>query len=201
MPLKQKSPPHQLIFKKMRSRRITLITFFVIGFCYAGLWYVDYFENRVTIIDGLTTQNDNRLAFEKQVHQLVRGYPIEKMLPYILEKDPIIVAFLISIAKKESNWGKHVPVLNGQDCYNYWGYRGKGRRLGSGGHTCFDTPQQAVDVVAKRIETLVYERGLNTPAKMIIWKCGSSCANHSRTGVQKWISDVRFYFFKIAKVD
>jgi hypothetical protein len=118
---------------------------------------------------------------------------MEKMTPYIAEKDRKVAAFLVAIAKKESNWGKRVPVLNGQDCFNYWGYRGIRDRMGTGGHTCFDSPEDAVDTVAGRLKELV-EADIDTPEEMVIWKCGSSCAGHSDYSVKKWISDVEMYF-------
>lgn len=129
-----------------------------------------------------------------QIEELVKGYPIEDMLPYILEKDRIVAAFLIGIAKKESNWGKRVPVLEGQDCFNYWGYRGIRRLMGTGGHTCFNSRKDAVDTVAFRLEKLIHSSKLDTPAKMVIWKCGYSCDGHSRESVKKWIADVDLYF-------
>jgi hypothetical protein len=129
-----------------------------------------------------------------QIEELVKGYPIEDMLPYILEKDRIVAAFLVGIAKKESNWGKRVPVLDGQDCFNYWGYRGIRRLMGTGGHTCFNSKKDAVDTVALRLEKLINSNKLDTPAKMVIWKCGYSCEGHSRESVRKWIADVDLYF-------
>ncbi len=133
---------------------------------------------------------------EKEIRRMVAGFPIEQMIPYIVEKDRTVAAFLVGIAKKESNWGKRVPVLNGQDCYNYWGYRGIREKMGTGGHTCFDSPQDAVDTVAKRLQDLV-QSDIKTPEDMIIWKCGSTCDGHSAYSVQKWISDVDMYFKKI----
>jgi len=132
--------------------------------------------------------------YEDNIRKMVKGYPIEEMLPYILEKDKITAAFLIGIAKKESNWGKRVPVLDGQDCYNYWGYRGVRRMMGTGGHTCFNSRQDAVDTVAKRLDTLIHSEKLNTPEKLVVWKCGFSCEGHSRESVKKWISDVDIYY-------
>lgn len=132
--------------------------------------------------------------FEAEVRRMVAGYPIEPMLPFILEKDRITATFLIGIAKKESNWGRRVPVLEGQDCYNYWGFRERRRLMGTGGHTCFNSKKDAVDSVSKRIENLIYEYERNTPEKMIIWKCGYSCAGHSPESVRKWISDVEGYY-------
>lgn len=153
---------------------------------------LEYIEQVIQDLDG-----GEKEALEKKMIEMVKGHPIEKMIPYIVEKDRIVAAFLIGIAKKESNWGERVPVLNGQDCYNYWGYRGQRRLMGSGGHTCFNSRKDAVDTVAKRIEWLVNNNKLNTPEKMVIWKCGSSCAGHSNYSVQKWISDVNMYFKKL----
>lgn len=140
-------------------------------------------------------QDSKKDEFEDELKEMVKGYPIEKMIPYIADEDRIVAAFLVGIAKKESNWGKRVPVLNGEDCYNYWGYRGIRKRMGTGGHTCFDSRKDAIDTVSKRIEFLVEEKKLNTPAKMSIWKCGSACDKDGQVG--KWISDVDLYFDKI----
>ncbi|MBI2439020.1 MAG: hypothetical protein HYV45_00210 [Candidatus Moranbacteria bacterium] len=135
--------------------------------------------------------------YEESVRSMVEGYPIEAMLPYIFEQDRLTAAFLVGIAKKESNWGKRVPVLDGQDCFNYWGYRGIRRMMGTGGHTCFNSRKDAVETVAKRLNKLIHSEKLNTPEKMIIWKCGFSCQGHSRESVKKWISDVDMYFQKL----
>ena len=137
--------------------------------------------------------------FEKEIRTLVSGYPIEKMVPEIVKKDRIVAAFLVAIAKKESNWGKRVPVLNGEDCFNYWGYRGIRDRMGTGGHTCFNSPKDAVDTVAKRIEYLVSETKRDTPDKMVVWKCGYDCSWDNKNAVRKWISDVDLYFQKLNK--
>ena len=138
---------------------------------------------------------ENEQALEQEIRKMVKGYPIEKMAPYIAKKDRTVAAFMVSIARKESSWGVHVPVLNGQDCYNYWGYRGQRKLMGTGGHTCFNSPEDAVDTVAKRLETLIEEYGKDTPAKMVIWKCGSDCeATGGQAAANKWISDVAMYF-------
>jgi hypothetical protein len=177
--------------------RITIITFFILIFYVIGLWKFSFLEERIPILNGLNSITGDRVALEENIKEMVAGYPIEQMVPYILEKDNLTAAFLVSIAKKESNWGKRVPVLDGEDCFNYWGYRGIRDRMGTGGHTCFDSPKDAVDTVGKRIETLIRKYDLKTPSDMIIWKCGSSCAGHSDSGVRKWISDVELYFKKI----
>jgi len=135
--------------------------------------------------------------FNRKVKELVKGYPIENFLPYLLDKDHDVVAFYIAIAKKESNWGKRVPVLNGEDCYNYVGYRGGGK-TGSGGHTCFATPQEAVDVVSRRLEELIKEYNRDTAKEMVVWKCGSSCAaTGGQAAANKWIADVDMYLKKV----
>ncbi len=135
--------------------------------------------------------------YEANIRDMVKGYPIEAMLPYIFEQDRMTAAFLIGIAKKESNWGKRIPVLESQDCFNYWGYRGIRRMMGSGGHTCFNSRKDAVETVATRLEKLIHSEKLDTPEKMIVWKCGFSCQGHSRESVKKWIADVDMYFSQL----
>ena len=138
-----------------------------------------------------------QVQYENNIRAMVKGYPIEPMLPYIFAQDRLTAAFLVGIAKKESNWGKRVPVLDDQDCFNYWGYRGVRRMMGTGGHTCFNSRKDAVETVAKRIKDLVNSQKLDTPEKMIVWKCGYSCQGHSRESVKKWISDVDMYFSRL----
>ena len=53
----------------------------------------------------------------------------------------------------------------------------------------------AVDTVAKRLQILVDDYGKDTPSKMVIWKCGGSCAaTGGQAAANKWISDVNIYF-------
>lgn len=137
--------------------------------------------------------------YEESIRDMVKGYPIEAMLPYIFAQDRLTAAFLVGIAKKESNWGKRIPVLEGQDCFNYWGYRGVRRMMGSGGHTCFNSRQDAVKTVSTRLNKLIHSEKLDTPEKMIVWKCGFSCQGHSRESVKKWISDVDMYFSQLSE--
>jgi len=138
-------------------------------------------------------------ALTAEITKLVQGYPIEKMTPYIAEKNPKTAAFLIAIAKKESNWGERKPVLDGQDCYNYWGFRLQTDRMGSGGHTCFNSPKEAVDIVAARVDEMINEENMNSPKDMIVWKCGYGCQDETKTpSEQKWISDVNFYYDKLS---
>lgn len=137
----------------------------------------------------------NKKSKYEEKYAFLSDYPIEEMIPYIAEKDEKVSAFLIGIAKKESDWGKHSPKKNGRICYNYWGYKGPHNPTASG-YSCFDSPEQAVETVGSRIENLVAQ-GLDNPAKMIVWKCGSSCEDHDPASVKKWISDVSKYFYKL----
>lgn len=132
---------------------------------------------------------------EKNILTLVSGYPIEKMAKAISKQEKTVASFLVAIAKKESAWGKHVPTKDGKDCFNYWGYRG-GENPTESGYSCFETPEKAVAVVGARIQKLV-NQGLDTPEKMLVWKCGSTCAGHDSQGVRKWVSDVAHYIDKI----
>ncbi|NTW13520.1 MAG: hypothetical protein HGA31_00625 [Candidatus Moranbacteria bacterium] len=149
------------------------------------------------LLAELAAEDPDTKEFETRVRKMVAGYPIEDMVPEIVKQDRTVAMFLVAIAKKESNWGVRVPVLDGQDCYNYWGYRGIRKLMGTGGHTCFNSREDAVSTVGKRLETLIVNNHIDTPQELIIWKCGSSCAAHSSYSVQKWISDVELYYDKL----
>ncbi len=129
------------------------------------------------------------------IQEILAGTPMEIMAPIIAQKNQQIVAFLIGIALKESGFGKNAPHKNGQDCYNYWGYKGNINPV-VGGYSCFVSPLEAVETVSKRIENLI-NQGLDTPAKMIIWKCGSACQTHSSESKSNWIKDVSINYQKI----
>lgn len=134
----------------------------------------------------------------KEMKKMVKGYPIEKMIPYIAKQDKIVAAFMIAIAKQESDWGVHVPVdRNGNDCYNYWGFTGK-NRVGTDGLSCFASRQDAVSTVAKRLQELVSDEKVNTPGKMVVvWKCGYDCSWDSPEAVDRWVYAVNLYFQKL----
>jgi len=153
------------------------------------------------VLMELSAQDPSKVEFENRIREMVKGYPIEDMVPYIVEQDRTVAIYLVAIAKKESGWGVHVPVLEGQDCFNYWGYRGIRVLMGTGGHTCFNSRKDAVETVGKRLYTLIYEKNLSTPEDLIVWKCGSSCAGHDPYSVQKWISDVDLYYEKLNVLD
>ncbi len=132
---------------------------------------------------------------EKIYRELIANSPLEEMIPFMLDCDSETTAFLIAIAKKESDWGRHAPKKAGNDCFNYWGYRGTYNQTISG-YSCFDSPEQAIAVVGERIKELLNKK-INTAEKMVIWKCGSDCSKHDPISVRKWISDVAVYYKKV----
>lgn len=132
---------------------------------------------------------------EQKILSLVANYPIEEMLPFLAERQEEVASYLVAIAKKESDWGKHSPKKDGKNCYNYWGYRGTYNQTDSG-YSCFDSAEQAIKSVGDRIEELLNKK-INTPEKFIVWKCGSTCAGHDPGSVLKWISDVKLYYQKM----
>src|SRR3989338_8099810 len=68
------------------------------------------------------------------IREMVAGYPVERMVPAIAEYDRGVAALIVGIAKKESDWGRRSPRdMNGDDCFNYWGYKGAGSRGGGVG--------------------------------------------------------------------
>jgi hypothetical protein len=133
--------------------------------------------------------------FRNELLKYVKGRPMEEMVPYIAKQPRIVAAFLVGIAMKESQFGIHSPKLGGRDCYNYWGFKGGGKTT-SGGYTCFDSPEQAVQIVGKRIARLV-ESGRTNPSAMVIWKCGASCSWDRPENVRSWIADVGINFYRI----
>lgn len=144
---------------------------------------------------------DNIIAEDSFVHEaetLLLGTPMANFLPALSRHEQSVAAFAVGIAKKESDWGRHAPQLDGRDCYNYWGYKGRGTRGSSGGYACFASPEEAVDTVVGRIADLVQRDKRDTPAKMVVWKCGSSCAWDNPVNVSRWISDVGLYYHKLA---
>jgi hypothetical protein len=149
-------------------------------------------------IQQKSSQEIEKDRLRKDIRAIVKGHPIEMMIPYIAEKDRKTVAYLIGIAKKESNWGERRPVLAGQDCFNYWGFRAERERMGSGGHTCFDSPREAVDVVSRRIAEIIERNDAESAKDMLVWKCGSSCAETGgQAAANKWARDVDLYAKKV----
>lgn len=135
-------------------------------------------------------ESEEDFRFRTLLASTLRGEPMETMVPFLAKRDRETATFLVSIARKESSWGEHVPTKDGVDCYNYWGYKGVGSRGTGMGYACFSSPEEAIEVVGDRISELVHEKHLDSPSRLIVWKCGSSCEGHSPESVAKWISDV-----------
>jgi hypothetical protein len=194
--IKQKNKPLNWTTLKFSSEACFAV-FLTISVVIAGSLLSAGLRANSTPVTFMSPPNP-RTALENNVRKVVSGYPIEAMAPYIARHDKTTAAFLVGIAKKESNWGKRVPRSeDGADCFNYWGYRGAGSRGIAMGHGCFGSPKEAVAVVSKRIDKLVNEYDFDTPEELIVWKCGWSCSGHSDKSVKKWISDVTIYFNKV----
>lgn len=144
------------------------------------------------LVQAEVVEADNSIIAET-----VAGFPMAEMVPALEQRNREVSSYLVAIAKKESDWGKHSPKKAGRDCYNYWGYRGKENTTDSG-YSCFDSPSHAVTVVGDRIEKLL-NQNINTPAEMVVWKCGSNCeAAGGQAAANKWISDVKLYHDKLS---
>jgi len=143
--------------------------------------------------DEMSSKDVNASVIPEQLavmEKMVAGYPIEKMIPEIAKRNPVTAAFIVAIAKKESNWGKVSPRSKDGDCFNYWGFKDHRFKFAAG-HSCFPSRESAVEAVGNRIDKLV-ANGRGTPAKLSVWKCGSACSKDGNVG--KWISDVNLYF-------
>jgi hypothetical protein len=134
--------------------------------------------------------------FEKEIIAYIKSTPMESMAPYIAKQPRTVAAFIVGIAMKESKFGFYAPHdSDGNDCHNYWGYRGPENTTASG-YSCFANPEQAIQAVGKRIAKLV-DQGASNPSEMVVWKCGASCSWDNPEDVRKWISDVGINFYKI----
>ncbi|MDQ1284502.1 MAG: hypothetical protein QG620_850 [Patescibacteria group bacterium] len=194
--MKQKNKKTKKYFELQAGLEDFLFVFlFSISLVYGGLFWAVGQEFQKTVPKTVALARDTRL--ERSIGEMVKGYPIENMASRISMKDPKVAAFMIGVAKKESNWGKFTPKLNGEECYNFWGYRGQSERMTKSGYTCFSSSKEAVNTVAARMGELVKENNLDTPEKMVVWKCGWNCEGHSPESVSKWIADVGYYFNKI----
>lgn len=136
-------------------------------------------------------ESEEDFRFRMLLATTLQGEPMEGMVPFLTQRDRKTAAFLVSIARKESSWGEHAPTKDGIDCYNYWGYKGEGSRGTGMGYACFASPEEAIETVGDRLAELVHEKHLDSPERLIVWKCGSSCEGHSPESVAKWIADVK----------
>jgi len=152
-------------------------------------------EKEEGVSRNIQPETDPLSMAESEYAEFLEGYPMAAMAEPLSEEENETASFLIAIAKKESDWGNHAPRKDGRDCFNYWGYRGTYNETDSG-YSCFDSPEQAVSVVGGRISELI-EKDIDTPSKMVIWKCGSNCKADDPRSVAKWISDVDAYYRRI----
>jgi hypothetical protein len=151
--------------------------------------------------EGKIMENSQDIMAQ-EIAIILEGTPMEQMAPYIAQKDQKVAALIVGIANIESQLGVHSPSKNGQDCYNYWGYKTSGSRGQAMGHACFGSPEEAVDTIATRLEHFVYDTNRDTPAKMVYpWKCGGSCASHSPESVSRWIGVVNIYYNQIIAIE
>lgn len=138
-----------------------------------------------------------KTAFERSLDKMVKGHPISDMTPFLAQQNKVTASYLVAIAKHESNWGKYSPKMDGKECYNYWGYRGQTEKFTRSGYSCFDSPKQAVTVVGRRLNYLIWDLRLDTPEELLIWKCGSTCAGHDQGDVNRWARNVGAYSRKV----
>lgn len=167
---------------------LVILSLIFITQCFSG------FNSSMEKMHIAQTPIERSSKMEKNIKKMVSDFPIKKMTSYIANQDKEVAAFLIAIAKKESNWGMFSPKKNGRDCYNYWGYRGSYNQTKSG-YSCFDSPRQAVKVVGERIEELIASN-VDTPQEMLLWKCGKRCSAKTSNGAAKWVRDVDLYYNK-----
>jgi hypothetical protein len=145
---------------------------------------------------------DTQDVFATELATMLQGHPMAIMADAIAVHDRTVAGLIVGIARQESQWGVHAPSKNGIDCYNYWGYKTSGTRGQSMGYACFGTPEEAVEVVAKRLDHFVHNTNRDTPAKMVTpWKCGNSCATHSPESVARWVGTVSQYFNQVVALE
>lgn len=179
--------------KRLSSEDVFFYFLVIVSAAFIGLCVTSAQMSKKNYVALIPPEVPSKL--EKDIKKLVSNSPIRKMAPDIAKQDEKVAAFLVAIAKKESNWGKYSPKKNGKECYNYWGYRGTYNRTASG-YSCFDSPKQAVNIVSNRIEKLIAQN-VDTPREMVVWKCGSNCNGKNSYGATKWVQDVDLYFKKI----
>jgi len=154
-------------------------------------------------IDALKNSCEGDTSIKKEetnnnpkISDMLAGSPMENMVAALNKRNGEVASYLIAIAKKESDFGKHSPRKGNKECYNYWGYRG-GYNATESGYSCFDSPEQAIQSVGDRIENLL-DKKVDTPEKMVIWKCGSDCnAAGGQEAANKWVSDVKSVYKKL----
>lgn len=192
-PKKQKKQPKKIVKKspKIDLASIMYVFFLSISLTYGVLlWGIGRSMNSPAETLPIAVPS----PLENKIKTMVTGFPIDRMTPYISRQDEKTAAFLIGVAKKESNWGIYSPKDGEKECFNYWGYRGSYKATQSG-YSCFDSPRQAVAVVGNRINELIAQ-DIDTPEEMVVWKCGRMESCLEASSAQKWIDDVDIYYSK-----
>lgn len=203
--MKQKSNWFKLGYERNEHPETEQAFFFAILFFSAAFAAILFASSAEIIVLEIgmsrpVAQTLVKSSLEKTLEKMVAGHPMEDMVSYIARQDPVTATFLVSIAKQESNWGKYSPKnSDGSDCYNYWGYRGQTEEVTPLGYSCFRTPKEAVKVVGNRLNQLIWDYKLDTPKKLLVWKCGFSCAGHNPVDVARWQNTVGMYSEKIVK--
>lgn len=163
----------------------------VLSLVFVGLCF-EKIKNDESIAVPVVAAKKSLSPMEQKIGKMTSNYPIKKMVPYIAQKNKRVAAYLVAIAKKESDWGKQSPKKEGRECYNYWGYRGSYNQTESG-YSCFDSPAQAVNVVGRRLGNLVAKK-IDTPREMVLWKAGNNRVAARSAGAGKWVRDVSLYY-------
>jgi hypothetical protein len=168
----------------------------VLALIFAGLCFDQIrFDMNTPAIPPVVAVKKTVSPREAQIKKMVANSPIREMVPFIAKKNKKVAAYLVAIAKKESNWGVFSPKKEGKECYNYWGYRGPENTTESG-YSCFDSPAQAVNIVGNRLGDLI-EKKISTPQDMVLWKCGRDRAARRTASAAKWVRDVNLYYKKM----
>src|SRR4030042_5323758 len=122
MARKNEEPVKEMKMKNMRG--VSAPEYFLFGFIISSPLLFSFLscEGSRQIPTSFPTvdYSKEKIAHEKKIRKTVKGYPIERMSPYISRKNKRVASFLVAIAKKESNWGRHAPKKDGKECFNYW---------------------------------------------------------------------------------
>jgi len=165
---------------------LVILSLVFVGLCFEKI------KNDESITVPVAAAKKSVSPMERKIGKMTSNYPIEKMVPFIAKKNKQVATYLVAIAKKESDWGKHSPKKQGKECYNYWGYMGSYNQTADG-YSCFDSPAQAVNVVGRRLTNLVAKK-IDTPREMVLWKCGKNRVATRSAGAGKWVRDVSLYY-------
>ena len=188
-----KTPSQKYTRQLFRKGDSSFLFLFLVLVCSLGIVFFLVWFGKNSRVD-ISSEHRTSSPLEHKIATLVSGHPIEKMVPYIAASDVTVAAYLVAIAKKESNWGKFAPKKDGKTCYNYWGYRGPESTTDSG-YSCFDSRGEAVATVGARLRELV-EQGFDTSRELVVWKRGF-LERSLDASEEKWVSDVDFYAKKL----